>query len=62
MKSGMLAALAAGALVMTIFLAGVVAEAGTQVFAAIAMGAAAYATVHLILAAVRADARERAGT
>jgi hypothetical protein len=55
-----LAALAAIMLGASIYLWTIVAEPGTQMLAAMGAGAADWFTVVLILAAVRADLRERA--
>lgn len=57
--SGWLASFAAAMLIVTIWLATIIAREGSQFLAAVGMGVAATATVHFILAAVRAERREQ---
>lgn len=59
MKSSTLAALAAVQLGALIWLWTVMAQPGSQTLASIGAGASAWFFVQLMLAAVRADARER---
>jgi hypothetical protein len=59
-RASTLASLAAVALLGTFWLMFQTMEPGTQLLAAVAAGAAAWITIGLIMAAVRADIRERA--